>query len=385
MVNSSDGNSKQRRKQALSLTQALLLLLCIILLALVFNNASTVYMYMDDSNNQNEDLAKLHVAITTSTNNNQHSPETKTTTTWDPNVNPLAIPQGKAQNLPSIRIENAQLDKARRKYGGKGDKEHLGGFSEMDVGGISPAVFKYLVEKLGVHSFLDIGCGRGFSTSWFAFHGVRVMCAEGSHDAIERTILPDPPNQLVEHDFSRGPWWPEQTYDAAWSVEFLEHVNVQFHYNYVQAFRKAALIFVTSSSGNGWHHVEVHSNEWWIQKYEAYGFRYSPELTEQVKNIAKENKKAYTAPNGNWYDGFYIRVNMKVFVNPVVAALPQHAHLFPEFGCFGGKDPKTGKRINRECAKENMETPLDPSFYPLKLTPEMDEEWNAWVGKHIKH
>jgi hypothetical protein len=302
---------------------------------------------------------------------------------WNPKLNPLGIPPGKAQNLPSIRVEDENLNKRRRKYGGKGDKEHLGGFSELDPGGISPGLFKHMIEDYGVHSFLDIGCGRGFSTSWFSMHGVDVLCAEGSHDAIERSVLPDPATQVVEHDFSRGPWWPEKTYDVAWSVEFLEHVNVQFHYNYVMAFRKAALIFVTSSAGAGWHHVEVHNNEWWIQKYESYGFRYSEKLTNQVKGWAKTDKKTYTGPGGVYYDGFYVRVTMKVFVNPMVAALPEHAHLFPEFGCFG-KNSTTQEQIHRECESERGETPLDKSMYPLKLTPEMDEQWNSWVESHVK-
>ena len=131
-------------------------------------------------------------------------------------MNPLAIPQGQAPNLPSIRVEDGALERKRRRYGGKGDKEHLGGFSEMDPGGISIPTFKHMIEKLGVKSFLDIGCGRGFSTSWFVTHGVDAMCAEGSHDAILRTIIPESEKRLVEHDFSRGPWWPAKTYDAAW-------------------------------------------------------------------------------------------------------------------------------------------------------------------------
>eukprot|EP00591_Stephanopyxis_turris_P009576 CAMPEP_0195525506 /NCGR_PEP_ID=MMETSP0794_2-20130614/25992_1 /TAXON_ID=515487 /ORGANISM="Stephanopyxis turris, Strain CCMP 815" /LENGTH=357 /DNA_ID=CAMNT_0040655985 /DNA_START=121 /DNA_END=1194 /DNA_ORIENTATION=- len=299
--------------------------------------------------------------------------------TYDSWINPLGIPPGKAQNLPSIRVEDAVVDKMRKNYGGKGDKAHLGGFSEMDPGGINPHLFKHMVTDIGVHSFLDIGCGRGFSTSWFYMHGVDVLCAEGSHDAVERSVLPDPDNQVVEHDFSRGPWWPEKTYDVAWSVEFLEHVSIQFQYNYIQAFRKAALIFATSSSGGGWHHVEVHKKEWWIQKYESYGFQYSETLTNQVKNWAKEGKKLYTGPGGKYYDGFYIRATMKVFINPTVASLPQHAHLFPELGCF-----QRGENTHRECKTEYGETPGDPSMYPLKLTPEMDDKWNNWVEKHVK-
>eukprot|EP00560_Eucampia_antarctica_P005936 CAMPEP_0197823548 /NCGR_PEP_ID=MMETSP1437-20131217/881_1 /TAXON_ID=49252 ORGANISM="Eucampia antarctica, Strain CCMP1452" /NCGR_SAMPLE_ID=MMETSP1437 /ASSEMBLY_ACC=CAM_ASM_001096 /LENGTH=373 /DNA_ID=CAMNT_0043422769 /DNA_START=30 /DNA_END=1151 /DNA_ORIENTATION=+ len=310
----------------------------------------------------------------------QQPPASSSSSSWDPKINPLAIPSGKAQNLPSVRIEDTSLLKKRKKYGGAGDKAHLGGFSEIDPGGISPGLWKHMIEDYGVHSFLDIGCGRGFSTLWFLTHGADVLCAEGSHDAVERSVLPDPSSQVVEHDFSRGPWWPEKTYDAAWSVEFLEHVNVQYHYNYVTALRKAALIFVTSSNGAGWHHVEVHNHDWWVQKYEAYGFKYSEKLTNQVKNWAKEYKKSYMFRD-TYLDSFYVRVTMKVFINPVVAALPEHAHLFPEFGCFG-KDAD-GNRMHRECDEKKGETPLDGSMYPLKLTPQMDEEWIAILEKNV--
>jgi len=301
------------------------------------------------------------------------------TSSWDPKVNPLSIPQGKALNLPSIRVENKNLDKKRSGYGGAGDKQHLGGFAELDHGGISPGLWKHMIQDYGVHSFLDIGCGRGLSTSWFAMHGADVLCAEGSHDAVERSVLPDPANQLVEHDFSRGPWWPEKTYDVAYAVEFLEHVNLQYQFNYISAFRKAALIFVTSSSGSGWHHVEVHNQHWWIRKYESYGFKYDENLTNQAKGWAKETMNDYKGPNGKPYDGFYLRVTLKVFVNPVVAALPEHAHLFPENGCYGGKG-----KINRECDEEKGETPLAKTMFPLKLTPEMDEEWDGMIKKNVK-
>jgi len=309
-----------------------------------------------------------------------NTPQTTTTTTWDPKLNPLGIPPGKAPNLPSIRLKEGEETKKRGGYGGKGDKEHLGGFSEIDPGGISPGLFKYMIETLGVKSFLDIGCGRGFSTSWFAFHGCDVLCAEGSHDAVERSVLPDPSNQVVEHDFSRGPWWPEKTYDVAWSVEFLEHVGVQYHYNYVTAFRKAALIFVTASKNYGWHHVEVHSNDWWIRKYESYGFKYDQALSEEARAIAKRTKKSYRSPHNKTYlDGFYMRVTLMVFVNPTVAALPEHSHLFPELGCFGGQG-----KPNRKCKKEHGETVPDERMYPLNLTEAMDQAWIDWLEPRVK-
>lgn len=135
----------------------------------------------------------------------------------------LAPPKGEAQPLPSLRVAKEEFQ-SEEKYGGKGDKSHLGGWTDLDHHGVSPAAWKWMVSNVGVHSVLDVGCGRGISTSWFYFHGLDVRCVEGSHDAVENTVLPDP-SVIVEHDFSRGPWWPEKTYDAVWCVEFLEHVS----------------------------------------------------------------------------------------------------------------------------------------------------------------
>ena len=301
---------------------------------------------------------------------------------WDPHVNPLGIPQGQAPNLPSVRVADKALDTKRKIYGGEGDAKHLGGFTDIDLQGVSPRLWKNMVSEYGIHSVMDVGCGRGISTSWFLTHGLDVLCVEGSHDAVTKQVLPDS-SRTVEHDFSRGPWWPAKTYDAVWAVEFLEHVNLQYHYNYITTFRKAALIFATSSRWGGWHHVEVHPDEWWIQKYEAYGFRYSESLTKQARAWAKEGNKDL-GPNGQVATAQHLWTSLKVFVNPAVAALPEHAHLFATFGCY--QDRKDDKIVNRECGtgKEgHMETPLDPSFYPIKLTPEMDKAWDELILKHV--
>ena len=143
--------------------------------------------------------------------------------------NPLSIPRGQAKALPSIRDDTtAKEDMKRSFYGGAGDQKHLGGFTDLDVEGITPRGWKWMVQRLNIQSVLDVGCGRGISTSWFLFHGLSVLCVEGSHDARERTVLPNPDKQMVEHDFSRGPWWPGRTFDAVWCVEFLEHVSFEF-------------------------------------------------------------------------------------------------------------------------------------------------------------
>jgi hypothetical protein len=138
---------------------------------------------------------------------------------WDPLYGTF-VPEGPAVALPSIRItpeEEATIKRAI--YGGKGDKAHLGGFTAFDQMGVTVSLWKHMVNHLGIKSILDLGCGRGTSTSWFVVHGLEyVVCAEGSHDAVMQSILPKIihiPNrtryEIVEHDFSRGPWWPSRT------------------------------------------------------------------------------------------------------------------------------------------------------------------------------
>jgi SAM-dependent methyltransferase len=137
---------------------------------------------------------------------------------------PLRPQPGAAVALPSIRVTDDAAEH-RRIYGGKGDAKHLGGWTEIDIQGISPFLWKHMLTKFGIHSILDVGCGRGISTTWFIMNGMDALCVEGSHDAYLNSVLPDKDKQMVEHDFSRGPYWPAKTYDAVWCVEFLEHVS----------------------------------------------------------------------------------------------------------------------------------------------------------------
>jgi hypothetical protein len=251
----------------------------------------------------------------------------------------LSIPQGKAIAMPSIRISADEEKRIQRSfYGGKGDKPHLGGFTDFDCMGISPSLWKYMVSQYGIKSILDVGCGRGVSTSWFITHGLEyVQCVEGSHDAILQSIIPQKDKYVVEHDFSRGPWWPDRTVDAVWAVEFTEHVGRNYQPNYVTAFRKSALIFVTHSNWGGWHHVEVHNDDWWRVRWEAAGLVYSEILTMEarkvalndqgLKNLTLDMKEDYL-----YYVGQHVYLNIQVFINPMV-----NIHIFKCFSSAYGR------------------------------------------------
>lgn len=305
-------------------------------------------------------------------------------------------PKGSPPNLPSTRAseEEKKVEKIRsiHGYGGKGDKAHLGGFTEVDIQGISPHTWRSMMEYFGVKSLLDVGCGRSFSTSWFYLQGVKVQCVEGSRDAIERNLLLSLVDEkslekiIVEHDFSLGPWWPEETVDAVWCVELIEHIGRNFQKNYLTAFKKAAFIFVTHSNWGGWHHTEVHNDLWWISRFQMYGFVYSEKLTEKVKTVArKERQNGIPFPVYNkTYNPQHISNTMMVFINPAVASRPEHAHMLSEPGCYNnrpGYNKHCGEENNRNSRKVNTPIPEEFKFIPYK--EDVHYKWEDLVKKSV--
>jgi hypothetical protein len=139
------------------------------------------------------------------------------------------------------------------------------------------------------------------------------------------------------------------------------------------AFRQAAFIYVSHSIWGGWHHVEVHTKEWWIIRFQSFGFVYSDDLTQQIREVAGNNRDP--APNGDTYNGQHIWTNMLVFINPAVASLPEHEHLLSEPGCTSDMLPQG----RRPCDPAKKESVLPAKFEHLELTIDMDIAWE----KHI--
>lgn len=168
----------------------------------------------------------------------------------------------------------------------------------------------------------------------------------------------------------------------------LVQVGRNLQKNYLTAFRKSALIFATHSNWGGHHHVEVHDDAFWIQKFTMFGFVYSEDLTKQIRDIASKEQHSGVAPNGISLNAQHVWLNIKVFINPAVAALPQHAHLMAEPGCFWKRE--AGKRWNRACGdvKLNpmagpMESVLPTEYEALKLTPDQDTKWFEHVKPRV--
>ena len=159
---------------------------------------------------------------------------------------------------------------------------HLGGFIHNDSNSYERQLWEVMIEKFSITSVLDVGCGMGYSTLFFKKHPSieRVLCVEGSSEAVNNSLVPD---DTVQHDYTLGPYWPSESYDMLWSLEFLEHVEEKYLVNIMSTFKKAKLLFVSASEQGGWSHVNVRKRAYWVGVFESYGFVYLPNVTELAR------------------------------------------------------------------------------------------------------
>jgi len=167
---------------------------------------------------------------------------------------------------------------------------HLGGCSTGgDSGTYYPLMWTHIVRTHNVKSVLDIGCGRGFSADYFKDPlAVEVCGVEGSREAVLQSLIPE---DVVQHDYSLGPYTPQKDYDLGWCCEFVEHVEEQYAPNFIQTFTKCKMLALTYASPGqgGHHHVNENTFEYWREKIEAAGFRYDEALTQEFRAVAQQD------------------------------------------------------------------------------------------------
>jgi hypothetical protein len=78
----------------------------------------------------------------------------------------------------------------------------------------------------------------------------------------------------------------------------------------------------------------VHARWWWKSRLTAAGFDYSRDLSLEVRKFAM-------AGRNRTFDAQHIVHGMMVFINPAVASLPAHKHLFGGHGCYANKVDNT--------------------------------------------
>lgn len=153
---------------------------------------------------------------------------------------------------------------------------HLGGHQGMTW--IDTPVLDYLIERYGVHSMLDVGCGPGGMIDMARIRGLRAIGIDGDR------MFADGAHRIV-HDYTEGALILPNDYDLIWCVEFVEHVEARYQDNYLATFDAGRVLFLTAAypGQGGHHHVNEQSADYWIRLLEGRNWKLNNEATLWVR------------------------------------------------------------------------------------------------------
>lgn len=166
------------------------------------------------------------------------------------------------------------------------EEGHLGGYI---AGGDEATYFPVLWEAMhsthGVQTVLDVGCGDGIALDYFKSVGVQGMGVEGVEQNRE---------DIITHDYTKGPLsirWFGHTWDLIWCCEFVEHVEEQYVSNFLTTFANSKIVLMTHAmpGQDGYHHVNLQTPYYWIEKMREIGFRLDAGLTFETRQLAEFN------------------------------------------------------------------------------------------------
>ena len=154
--------------------------------------------------------------------------------------------------------------------------------------GMTPDLWSWAYQALGVRSVIDVGCGEGHAARYFRDLGCVVLGIDGSQQAKRDSIIAD---HHVIHDYTQGPYYPPTGFDLAWSCEFVEHVQERYMGNFLETFacsRRYLMMTFAAPGQPGYHHVNCQPMDYWINKVESAGFHFDSTLTDTSRAISSE-------------------------------------------------------------------------------------------------
>lgn len=176
---------------------------------------------------------------------------------------------------------------------------HLGGHQHETH--IDEGALDVFIDKFGIQSYLDVGCGPGGMVELAHSKGLLAIGIDGDF-TLERAD----PSRYFLHDYTKGPVFElgDKLWDLGWSCEFLEHVSEQYMDNYMDTFLKCKRIVVTHAfpGQGGHHHVNEQDPNYWFQQFGRRGFLLDMVTTDEVRKASTMEQR-------------YIRTSGLVFFN----------------------------------------------------------------------
>ena len=163
-----------------------------------------------------------------------------------------------------------------------------------DPNSYHPAIWNYLIERFGIRSMLDVGCGEGHCVKFFASEGLMAVGFDGLEANVERAVAP-----ILLHDLRIGPF--VKPVDLVHCCEVVEHIDERYVDNVIATLANGNVIAMTHAlpGQDGYHHVNCQSASYWIKRLEVLGYTFLPAETQAAKaKISESDAWSYFLQSG---------------------------------------------------------------------------------------
>jgi SAM-dependent methyltransferase len=145
-----------------------------------------------------------------------------------------------------------------------------------------PMLWEFLVDRFGVRTVLDVGCGEGHCVRFFRERGIDAVGFDGLRANVERAVTP-----IELHDLRDGPY--ELPVDLVHCCEVVEHVEERFLDHLLQTLANGRVIAMTHAvpGQGGHHHVNCRPAEYWIEHLAALDYRLLADETARGRALVE--------------------------------------------------------------------------------------------------
>jgi len=164
----------------------------------------------------------------------------------------------------------------------------IGGHCNMT--NIDRGALTCIAHVLPIKTMIDVGCGPGGQIPIAKKLGIDAYGIDGDANT----------HPAIFHNFNDGPLEVEHA-DLAWSIEFLEHIEEQYLCNVFSVFNKCKYIFCTHNEKPGPWHSNCKNNDYWLDVFKGYGFRYDAEMTDKIK-FHSTMKREFVQETGTFFE-----------------------------------------------------------------------------------
>ena len=171
---------------------------------------------------------------------------------------------------------------------------HRGGHvKEGDAWCHCPSVWDYVIDRFGIKSVLDLGSGMGHASAYFFRYGLAVVSVDGLTENVDEAIYP-----AIRCDLTKDRVYTRV--DLVHCHEVVEHIEAQFLDNLLSSLTCGKFILMTHAGPgqNGYHHVNLQPQEYWVNHLRDRNCHLLEEDTKRIRELAQKEGAGHMARSG---------------------------------------------------------------------------------------